>query len=102
MHDGNGYTLHLSDSEISDDPVGGIGSTDGYMVAFLQAERGEHIRHTAEFGIHPAVGIVIATGGILGGAIFGEIEIRESRLVPVGADRFREDVKVISCHDFSK
>lgn len=102
MHDGDGYTLHLSDSEIGDDPMGGVGSADGYMVAFLETEGSEIARHAANLGVHLAIGIVVATRGVLGSAVFSEVEIGESRLVPIIADDLSEDVKIIACHDFSK
>lgn len=98
MHDGDGNTLHLGDREISDCPMGGVGSADSDMVALLQTEGGQQIRYAAEFRVHLAVGIVVATGGILGGTVLGEIEVRESGLVPVGADGFREDIEIIFSH----
>ena len=92
MHDRYGDALHLSDREISDCPMGGVGSADSDMIALFQTERGKQIRYAAEFRVHLAVSIVVATGGILGGTVLGEIEVRESGLVPVIADGFREDI----------
>jgi hypothetical protein len=101
MHDGDGDTLHLGNGKIGDDPVGGVGSADSYMVALLQAEGGEQFRHAADFGIHLAIGIVVAAGGVLGGTVLGEIEIREGGLVPVVADGFREDIEIVFCHQWA-
>ena len=98
VHDGDGDTLHLGDREISDCPMGGVGSADSDMIALFQTKGGKEIRYAAEFRIHLAVGIVVATGGVLGGAVFGEIAVRESGLVPVGADGFREDIEIIFSH----
>ena len=92
MHDGDGNTLHLSDREISDCPMGGVSSADSDMVALFQTKSGKEIRYAAEFRIHLAVGIVVATGGVLGGTVLGEIEVREGGLIPVGADGLREDI----------
>ena len=98
MHDGNGYTLHLSDSEIGDHPMGGVGAADSDMVALLETEGSEEICYAAEFHIHLAVGIVVATGGILGRAVLRQIEVREGGLVPVRADSFREDIEIVFSH----
>ena len=92
VHDGDGNTLHLGDREISDCPMGGVSSADSDMIALFQTKGGKEIRYAAEFRVHLAVGIVVATGGILGGTVLGEIEIRESELVPVIADRLRKDI----------
>ena len=92
VHDRYGDARHLSDRKISDDPMGGVGSADSYMVALVQTKGGKEIRYAAEFRIHLAVGIVVATGGVLGGTVLGEIAVREGGLIPVGADSFREDI----------
>ena len=98
MHDSDRNALHLSDSEIGDDPMGGVGATYGYMVALLQTKIGQEFCHTADLLVHLTVGIMVAAGGVLGSAVLGEIEIRESRLVPVGADSFRENGEVVVSH----
>lgn len=98
MHDGDGNTLHLSNRQIGDDPMGGVGSADSYMVTLFQTKGGKEIRYAAEFRIHLAVGIVVATGGVLGGTVLREIEVREGGLVPVGADGLREDIEIIFSH----
>ena len=67
-------------------------AADSDMIALFQTKGGKEIRYAAEFRVHLAVGIVVATGGILGGTVLGEIEIRESELVPVIADRLRKDI----------
>ena len=72
--------------------MGRVGTADSYMVALVQTKGGKEIRYAAEFRVHLAVSIVVATGGILGGTVLGEIEVRESGLVPVIADGFREDI----------
>ena len=101
MHDGDGDALHLSDSEIGDDPMGRVGSADSYMVAFLQTKGGEEVRHATDLRIHLAIGIMIAAGCVLGGAVLGEIEIREGGSIPVIADRLREDVKIVASHQWA-
>ena len=92
VHDSDGDTLHLGDREISDCPMGGVGSADSDMIALFQTKGGKEIRYAAEFRIHLAVGIVVATGGVLGGTVLREIEVREGGSIPVIADRLREDI----------
>ena len=66
--------------------MGGVGSADSYMVTFLQTKRGQQVGNTADLRIHLAVSIVVAAGGILGGTVLREIEVREGGLVTVLVD----------------
>lgn len=83
---------HLSDSEIGDDPMGGVGATDSDMVALLQTEGGEQLRYAADLRVHLAIGIVITTGGVLGGTVLRQIEVREGGLIPVLIDGFCQSI----------